>query len=665
MRKNIEPIIHFFAIFAIYLLLTGNYLVNDKILFEHDNMKYNLPFFTYFAESIKQGFGLPLWEPSDGGTPIGITSVSFFPYLPHRIAGYIVYLASSFSIITSYKLTLVTGIMLISTGLWFFLRRLTGSLISASVGTVLFMIGGCGITVFHQEQLIPTAISAPWAAFFALKIHDDRRYIVPLAGVVGYSLTTHYPHIHLLFYILCIAVLLVTRAVNLQTIKKLAPNRTIALTAVVIFLTAIAPAIYLKHSISDFRSPVRQSASSGAETFDEYVKMNRIQMSSINERYFMNYLSPSKNHWDDFFVCFATYPALLLAVLAIIFDRRKAFPAIFILALLSWCALGVNGYLAQGLYLIRFPLIGQFRQWYHFLHLINLVIATLAGIGFAAIIGKLTDRGFKSGIVAPLMAVVILIPAFVESKGYFTSYVDTKLFVYKRALKPSDLSKESFLEYLNQGYFNRTLLNNHYYCDSPNTPAGISKLLVYKSSYNLRKACENRVVLWPFVTTSIIDDTPLKPDERAEAVKDFCSLRLDGKSAIVTLGGSMPAVATLPASSMNAVSSNPNSFYSNIPPDGFRVTPAGADLDAVLDRSSLIVFPFAYDLGLKAVVNGQRIETLSSFNGAMTAIAVPPGRSLVQLNAPITLYEISVIIQAVAMIISFFLVIMPNGRKDR
>jgi len=169
--------LHISFIFVTYIIFLWPVIKAINIFPAHDNLTRHFVNYLYFSNSLLNGYGFPHWYPFEGGVPVGVTSIQLFSFLPHRLLGYAFYIFFPFEPITAYKVNLISGMLIFSIGWWFFLYSYTQSKISATFGVLMILLGGTGITILHQEQILATITWIPWILLAIIKLRKNYKFI--------------------------------------------------------------------------------------------------------------------------------------------------------------------------------------------------------------------------------------------------------------------------------------------------------------------------------------------------------------------------------------------------------------------------------------------------------------------------------------------------------
>jgi hypothetical protein len=627
--------LHIFLIAACYIFFLLPVLDTSSLLPEQDNLMYHLPNYTYFSNSYKYGYGFPLWYPSNGGAQTGIFSLSFFPFLPYRLLGYLFYLLLPFHIVTLYKMTLAAGMLITCAGWWLFLNRLTGSRAGATFGCLMVLLGGTGMTVLHQEQILATITWAPWVMLVMLRVGKTPAYIVLLAVFLGFSITTHYPHIQFIVFTTLLISLAMTGKITTAFIRSLVANKQVLLLALIAFILSASPLLYVTGIMGDFSSPHRETAELMISSYEDYIRLNRMGRSSAPVAYFANYVFPQAGLPLDQFALYVTAAGLAAAVAGIALCFRATLAPLIVLIVCAWASIGVNGYLPQLLYYMKVPSLPYFRQWYHFIPMLNLSLSVMGAIGFASLLRFLvslmdTWRKRTGYFVVALLFTVSVGAMLFESRQHLKSYINL---YNKKIYIAAEVNEKKFIDLLTRGWF-------EYYKLGP--------LLMYREWYTFVKACPYAAVRAPFVTTNFYADEEIPPTSLSSVMKRFCGTGASRYAIIVHplsgAGGRLPGIRPLKKDTY-LPSGLQFRLHRSLSAKDYSFTPRGAFALGSVDSTSLVVFPFSYKMGLRAYLNGGQAETYSVYGGAMTGVLVPGGEFRIELRVPFSLYQPAVLVQ--------------------
>ncbi|MFQ5464988.1 MAG: hypothetical protein ACE5EI_03580 [Thermodesulfobacteriota bacterium] len=652
-RDPLKTLVHLLFTYGCYVLLVLPFLASPTTFPGHDNIKYHLLNYTYFSNSLRYGFGLPAWYPSYGGVPVAISSFSLFPFAPYRLIGYLLYVLLPLETVTLYKITLVVGVLVTATGWWLFLRRLTGSRSAATFGSLMVLLGGTGITLFHQEQIIATIMWGPWALWALLRVRERPGFVLLLAVLLGFMMTVHYPQIHVLSIVFLAAALGATCWIRRSFFTQLLGRRRLLPAAAALFFLSVSPTLYVYGMMGDFSSPLRETAGVEVSTYEDYIRVNRSQESSATAEYLGNYLYPSTEGSNDRFAFYATTLGLLFVIPALVFRGGLALPALVVFVLSAWASLGVNGYLPQLLFLLKVPSIQYFRQWYHFAPIMNLCLSALGAIGFSVVADfawRRTGR-LKEGagwLATGLLLLVATGVVFYQSSRVFKGYVAEHMI---EGITSARLDRESFLRFLTGGTF-------EFGYPGP--------LVVYREWFSLTEACPDLARRRrPFITRDVRQaPADASPAERRRLLKDFCEAGLSRYAVLGDATGGDGALLSLLRRPGEAGRLGPTRNR-RLARGSYRYTPRGAYFNGAVAADSLLVLPFNYKLGLRAYLNGESVRTYPVYDGAMTGVFIPGGPYSLRVEASLSGYVLTVLLQGALLAGVILLLSVPSLRPSR
>jgi hypothetical protein len=315
-----------------------------------------------------------------------------------------------------------------------------------------------------------------------------------------------------------------------------------------------------------------------------------------------------------------------------------------------WASLGINAYMPHILYKLNFPFIGYFRQWYHFLPLVNLCLSALGALGFSALFSRLKWAG--TGRVVAGIAVILAVFAVMyhEGSSYFGQYVRGKLFHMSHRVEK--LSKDEFINLMRGGQFERGLLSLRFQIDyAP------PRHMVYKEWFRLSRACPEALINSPYIAGAVYNDTDVPSQRMGSLIKAFCESDLVERAVLAGIPVSKAGVPSvrLPNILHIGYGSFPEPGRQSmgnliIPAEDYLVTPSGAALRGMYPEPALVVFPFSHKLGFGAEVNGQKVDTYPVYGGAYTGVAVPAGNFIIYLSVPFSGYQAALIAQAALLL---------------
>ncbi len=601
-----RPFVNYLLVCIPYLMVTAQFMFSADLPV-HDSWKYHFPVFEYVGDALSHQYFLPEWFPVNGGIRLGFFHINFFATLPHRIFGYLLYLIFPVSVVQAYKIQYVAGVLLICFGWWIVLQKFVRSHYAAYFGTLAIMMGGTGIT-FHQEQVLATMHLLPWFVLSLWKLREDTAYIFPVVVLLGYGLTTHYPHIHLISMGLLIFPMVCLRFNIIQHLYRQQKKNMILLG--VLFFLALLPSLYLLNNIEFLASSHRNIQ---AETYEEYFASNAVGYSSARLKYFYQYILPvfewppnphnPRGYTIDYTSFFVGRMLLLLALIGVLFQLSRTLPVIGLLLLSILLTLGIYSVvpIPKLLYMLHFPFITTFRQWVHFFPMVNVCLSVLGAMGLAAFMRRYVDHPSKKFI-----RFLVIIPIF------FLQIADLALYD-KNYL--SVLHEETSPVRLDERFFTRESL----------IPANIFQ---YKNRSILQHYCADAILETSFLTT----DTLSVPDGINTEIEIACKMFFQDKKTTVT---NIPSSALQPFASKN--------YYSEVACRNC-VRFDGLVFDLTLPDPALFATPLNYDLGAEAYIDGEK-TTVWRISGALSGVLVNAGNHRIRLKIRHDGYLIIVLIQ--------------------
>lgn len=418
----------------VYLLFVLPSVLHNRLYLIGDNLLYHYPIFAYVVNSLKFGYGIPswlppklseslVWFPSEGGIPIDLITVNQFPFLLHSVIGYFFALLPGIKLIVAYKLSILAGILFALAGWWLFLRIRFGTSL-ASVGTAFLVFSGVGFTPFHQEQALATIECVPWLLYAASRAREHPLWIILSAFLLSTILTQHYPQIHGTVLVVFLLYLWWDGALSkAMRIIRAVPAWYLVISGVV-FVVGLFPLYRIWQLHGEIVSPLRGFLT--VNTLEDYIRLNKDQMSSAPEAYLLHLLVPfyrvgwvggRLGQWGDQFGFAISPVCTALAVYGVFIGRASRRLFLFLIALVV-LSLGINGGVPQAMYLARVPFLELFRQWYYF-HPYVLLCVSYVAVQFISsfdatrVVGiKGADQGpilrtdIKNGIVIALLVIV-------------------------------------------------------------------------------------------------------------------------------------------------------------------------------------------------------------------------------------------------------------------
>ncbi len=606
-----------------YIMVTLPFLAS-RDLPGWDSWFFHFRAFRYVADAIAHGHVFPEWFQTGGGIRIGFYHVNLFPFLPHRIIGYLLYSILPISIVIAYKLQYILGVILMCFGWWLVLMELTHCRYASFFGALMIMMGGTGIT-FHQEQALATTYLMPWFVLSLLKLRDNASYVLPTVVLFGLGLSTHYPQIQLISMGLVFLFMIISYP---HLIKKAIPKRKWLIPVLLLlFILAILPSFYIYINIDNLASPLRGKENICQRTYDEYIHFVRKDHSYASPKYYMQYIKPIFKRPRGFDRCsfFVGRIALILALFWILTQFRRSVLIILLLAIFTLLTLGVDSIvpIPRYLYLIRFPFIEVFRQWFHFFPMVNFCLSAMAALGFASLIRYLRPR---SALLFSASLAFVLFFQIADLAIYDMKYIN--------AYRVTGESIEKF--------------------DIPDRFSSKAvtylTLFQYKNRFKLSRFCPHAIPTESFLTTNIVGvlGGPHREFQRV------CKMALK-KDAPIVINSPLPALSRIYSPGKEIISKK----------CAAKIQYNKLLFNVMAPQPALVATPLNYDLGPKAYVDGREVKVYR-VNSALSGILVKKGDREVTLSIPSDLYLPTVIINILLHIFLalFFIVAMRKESRS-
>lgn len=575
---------NYLLVSAPYLFLTFGFVFSDAFP-GRDSQIDHFPVFQFFTEAIANGFGAPTWLPITGGVDVGYYHINYFPFLPHRLAGYTVAALFPVSMVTAYKIQLVLGVLFFAYGWFAVIAHLTKSQQAAYWGTICILMGGTGIT-FHQEQVIATCHLLPWFTLCLLKIRGQHLYILPASALFGLGLSTHYPQIQIIsMAMVAIAVFIAHRP---KPIFVYSIAKKYSCWVGLLLLLGSLPALNIWYHGDELASGVRGMESLRPTSYAEYEKLNKQQISSAKPFYFSQYYRPYHEETthqtqipSDQYGMFVGRLSLLLCIIGLFFRPALAGLVLLLLIGFSELTIGINSHLLLPKLLFEsgFPFINVFRQWYHFFPFVNFSLSLLAALGFALIFNRVHAGTSQS---KKYVLLILIFLNFIDLTYYDHIYLQEYCSEQPRAPM------------------------QQYIYDRQNRSATFQ----YKDRFKLTRDCPKAIPRTPFITTAYTTSSLGVQDELASS----CLMAPQG--LIVTNIQSPAPDAT-------------KRFTSNIDETSQIVTPWGVNFQIDTPVPSLLVSMVNYSLGASVYVDGQPAKSWRA-NSAISGVLLEAGSHKVE-----------------------------------
>lgn len=595
-----------FAVVVARFLYTSGFPVRDS-------RAYLFPVFEHVGLEFAEGRFFSPWFLESGGVRLGVLHINCLAATPHRIPGYLLLALTPISAVSAYKVSLVFGAWLIGLGWNLVLRELVPHLHAVYVGTLMVLLGGTCIT-FHQEQTLATAELFPWFVLTLLHARRHRAWFVATAAILGLGTAQHYPQMHaiMLGSAMLVAVVLASTGNAGPIAPRTVPRLPLFLASAFVFALGTLPAIYIVTRLPTLASELRRGSSFAATSYEEYVRLFRSGEGSAPLWQLRHYVDPVVDLWDGsmdrcgFFVgrigllaAFVSLTALAISLACrlagvsgpggrfcaiappVVVARTSAFAAFFVLA--TGATIGVHGPLPRVLLALHVPLIGAFRQWYHFFPWMNFALSALGSVA-------VWQSAVRVAALAPDRRRMVVLAATVLL-GAQTADLALSARRYCDRMCPPFAPIPRLAGFLARG------------------PIGATRVFELRPAYDLHRA-RGSEALWgrPFVASRRVHVGGGWQNEMSVGL----ALQRAGETTAVVVstdGDGLPEGTPAPSHA----------------PLELTLGGGGVDLRVrALERPALVVIPAAFEEGLVADVDGTR-TTLSRVDGALCGVVVPAG----------------------------------------
>lgn len=414
---------------AIGLLISQWEIFGDpNALLPRDNFKIHYSFFVYFAEFLRYLNHVPDWVyTAKGGVWIEPLANNYDFLAPYRIAASLVAWGTNLSLALIYKISFLwlgQGVFL--TGIYFLAKRLLGNIPWACALTALAILSPITVGILHQEQVLSSVIYLPYLWLCALEIPRQPRLLILLASLLGLSMNQNYPQQILIYFGVAAIAGFIASAEFRKTLNDLfhrlnrGGEKWIVIIAGFAFLVSASPVLLAFAQYRDLlAAPDRLGgAALLPASFEDYRHINLIHFTSVLPRNLVQYFYakplplPDIGPLDDILLFLS--PCLLLVILiapAVRFPHR-GYQAAMLFGLVV-CAVGIYGPLPRLLF-PWFPGIQIFRQWYHFLEMLNPHLLFFAAFVLKAFVHNSDRKGAiaSAAILSVLGMSGVFEPAF-------------------------------------------------------------------------------------------------------------------------------------------------------------------------------------------------------------------------------------------------------------
>jgi hypothetical protein len=293
-KKNFSKQISFLVTFGIY---SAAYLISfHEIVFSEDyfpirdSFLYHYKSFQLFSNSLALFGRPPEWIPPWGGWSAGMGFPVIFFFIPYKLIGYAGVVAQIDTLLL-YKMSLTLGVLITGTAWKYGLESLGFSPSASILSGLCLVVGGTGMTVFHQDQVLATVFWYPFVMLALGRFMKGEISITSSLIFVGFLFSTHRPTLHLYTLVLCLIVGLIYFRDQIGSAAAQPFRRRHAI-SIIWCAFSLAPFFYLLYEVANYMSPIRIDQIISASTYQEYLAMNKEQQSSAPWIYFSSYIWP-------------------------------------------------------------------------------------------------------------------------------------------------------------------------------------------------------------------------------------------------------------------------------------------------------------------------------------------------------------------------------------
>ena len=621
-----------------------------------DSLTNHFTSFRYVADFIKNSGDLPEWYAANGGIRLGYSVMSVGTFLPHHLVGYVMYATGFFNEYQSYFFSWATGVYLNSLGMLVLVWRSLHSKPAACFAALTYSLCGASIT-YHQEQVLFTMAAAPWAMWFLVEMRRDGRWVLPLAGILGFASFLHFPQIQFIgMFLIGLALLLAYRRQAIEVVRHI--RMKYAALGLLLFIFTAAPAPYISASISELIVPQRiaegiaEGSGSTARTFKEFAALQDASNASARDQYMKQYYKRGQPTSDDMATFYVGRTALMLFVLSPLLAFRIALPLIALTGILSLIMMGVFSRfrIIDYLYYLSPWLMGTFRQWLHFVPFHQGTIIAVAAVSVAAAL-RTNHLGSSSRIIPVIslrngivLVLVLVVVSTIDLLNYRDSYLNR--FIVKagpgnyppaRDVVRPDMRLVSDVGYVMLKW--RTFLCEPY--------------RAHTEPYTIAPRLE------PFFPTTYFFHSP---DKVANLFDSTDKIGLDKIGSVCLLQKwKGPRAIFLPEGVEGLVPEIRQNAESKI---SERILYSGYEYKVETMAPSLLVTAVNHKLNVAVKVNGTSVAAPLVANGGLVAVVVPAGRSIVQLTPVMDYFTFAIRMHLFGMLLlllSVVYLIKTNG----
>ena len=486
----------------------------------------------------------------------------------------------------------------------------------------------------------------PWFVLAMLKLRDSPLYLIAAAILFGLGVAEVYPHLN--FFILGTAGLGLVIHQRKCLIGLVARHRLHVVVAILLMGLAVLPFCYVAYHLPNLRSFVRPTVIQ-AQTLDEYMALNREQgYSSAPASYFLQYVEPwflvgDDDVWgtgDDRCALFVGRPCLLLALLALVQSPKRALPVAAYGLIGMMLTMGINApiNLPKWLFLLHFPAIGGYRQWYQFHPMLTVALAALAALGAAGAMNPLTAPSPWRNLVRK--GVLVLLPLAILDLVLYCLICGV---TYCQPLSNVDFGKGT-----DQRPSKEPLPT---YCQPlPDLVLGSEKMrlisgnhlpsqFMYKNRFDLNAGVGSGTLVNGPLLTNIVAVNNDGCSEELDTLRDNLVSR---KQFVTVVNGPLDVLQR------NFIPLTAARFLENC--TDWTLGPSGIEIHCDAPSPAFLLTPMNYDLKPIAYLDGEKAQILRA-NGAMAGVVVPTGKHTVVLRVGHDWYTVFLAIQVALTIL--------------
>jgi len=260
-KKNL----HYLLIISLYALIAYAFFVDT--LTAHDNFHYTFPYFDYIYQAVQKTGTFPLWNPflNHGEPTFLFINHNFLTHYPnifiYLLSPMLVNLKSS----NVFWISIHLGIIIQAIGFTSLVHLIFKNHSISAYALIMSLFSGLAFGEFHQFQINATMLYIPWQLFFLIlwMRKNESIFLFLFCFFFGYSLTNHYPHLILYFWLfLLISVYFFKKDAYKTFINKIMNEKKIILFyGILLFFVAFLPTLLIFYEYHNtLVSPYRMEA---------------------------------------------------------------------------------------------------------------------------------------------------------------------------------------------------------------------------------------------------------------------------------------------------------------------------------------------------------------------------------------------------------------------